>query len=165
MRQRGFDAVFMRQKGAIGRAPMRQSRAGALCLSDCSPAIRATMPRPAATAVSASRSARRACSGACPNCGAAFDCGAPQAGSAAGASAGAEPFVCWCAALPPLRPAADATAGSAQAAQSPQASGACLCPECLAAALAEQAARAAGIPAAPLEEKPAVPAPRSKLRR
>ncbi|WP_186041197.1 cysteine-rich CWC family protein [Burkholderia gladioli] len=120
------------------------------------------MPRPAATAVSASRSARRACSGACPNCGAAFDCGAPQAGSAAGASAGAEPFVCWCAALPPLRPAADATAGSAQA---PQASGACLCPECLAAALAEQAARATGIPAAPLEGKPAAPAPRSKLRR
>ncbi|WP_240158062.1 hypothetical protein [Burkholderia sp. Tr-860] len=34
-----------------------------------------------------------------------------------------------------------------------------------AAALAEQAARAAGIPAAPLEETPAAPAPRSKLRR
>ncbi|WP_205194497.1 hypothetical protein, partial [Burkholderia sp. Ap-962] len=59
-------------------------------------------------------------------------------------------------------PADDATAGSAQA---PQVTGACLCPECLAAALAEQAARAAGMPAAPLEETPAAPAPRSKLRR
>ncbi|MEX3628946.1 MAG: cysteine-rich CWC family protein [Burkholderia sp.] len=115
------------------------------------------MPPATAVPAPASRTARRACSGSCPNCGARFDCGAPGAGE--GAAAGAEPFACWCGALPPLLPAADASVGSLQTTR------ACLCPECLAAALAAQAARAAGASVAPLEEKPAMPAPPSKLRR
>ncbi|MEK6348607.1 MAG: cysteine-rich CWC family protein [Burkholderia sp.] len=74
------------------------------------------MPR-SATAVPASRR--------CPRCATAFDCGA----GAPEAPGGAEPFACWCAALPPLAAPA----------------GRCLCPECLAGALARQAAAGAGI--------------------
>ncbi|WP_414443408.1 hypothetical protein [Burkholderia sp. 22PA0106] len=58
----------------------------------------------------------------CPQCTAAFDCGA----AAVSAAAEAEPFTCWCAALPPLAAPA----------------GRCLCPACLAGALARQVAAA-----------------------
>ncbi|KAF1054195.1 MAG: hypothetical protein GAK41_00647 [Burkholderia gladioli] len=74
------------------------------------------MPR-SATAVPAPRR--------CPQCTAAFDCGA---GAQRGAATEAEPFACWCAALPPLVDPA----------------GPCLCPECLAGALARQAAGRVG---------------------
>ncbi|WP_179402937.1 cysteine-rich CWC family protein [Burkholderia guangdongensis] len=52
----------------------------------------------------------------CPQCGRAFDCGA-----------GSEPFTCWCAAMPSLP-------GGAQPADGAR----CLCPGCLADALAQR---------------------------
>ncbi len=67
----------------------------------------------------------------CPRCGAAFDCGAPAAASA---PAGAEaPLACWCAALPVLaRPLGERAAAGPAAL--------CLCPGCLADALAGMSA-------------------------
>ncbi|MGF6769558.1 hypothetical protein P3T18_002028 [Paraburkholderia sp. GAS199] len=57
----------------------------------------------------------------CPRCGNAFDCGMH-----------AQPFECWCSALPPL-PADRLEPG-----------GRCLCPECLAAEIARAAQEGPG---------------------
>jgi hypothetical protein len=59
----------------------------------------------------------------CPQCARAFDCGA-----------GSVPFACWCAAMPALPGVAQPVAGAR-----------CLCPGCLADALAARSpARPAG---------------------
>ncbi|RKU00891.1 hypothetical protein C7H84_24835 [Burkholderia sp. Nafp2/4-1b] len=58
----------------------------------------------------------------CPHCGRGFDCGA-----------GTQPFDCWCASMPVVPGEALPTDGAR-----------CLCPECLAAEIAQRMAGAAG---------------------